>query len=99
MLEPPRVDYIKSLAAGRRDRDEPRIREHLEMLRYGLLANIEVLAYLRDGVRLVANEPEDCLAMRLCEGAEDSFTCHSVSMPLRSLMHKSPVVQVSACVL
>ena len=99
MLEPPRVDHIKPLAAGRRDRDEPRIREHLEMLRYGLLADIEVLAYLRDGVRLVANEPEDCLAMWLGEGTEDSFTCHSVSIPLRDPMHKSRVVQVVACVL
>ena len=99
MLEPPRVNHIKSLAARRRDRDEPRIRKDLEMLRYGLLANLEVLAYLRDGVRLVANEPEDCLAMRLGEGAEDSFTCHSVSVPLRGLLHKSQVVQVAACVL
>lgn len=69
------------------------------MLRYGLLANIEVFAYLRDGVRLVADEPEDCLAMRLSESTEDSFTCHSVSMPLRGLMHKSQVVQGVTCIL
>ena len=69
------------------------------MLRYGLLANIEVLAYFRDGMRLVANEPEDCLAMRLGQGAEDSFTSHVISMPLRGLMHKSLVVQVGGCIL
>src|SRR5262245_54436662 len=65
--------------------DEPGLREHLQMLGDGLLADVEVLADLVYRVRLVAHQPQDRLPAWLGQRAEDGLFAHAVHYSRRTI--------------
>lgn len=76
MFEPLGVDDVKALAALWPHRDQTCVGEHLKVLRYRLLADIDVGTNLGDGTRLVSEETQDDLPPRLGQCSEDGFCTH-----------------------
>lgn len=76
MFEPLGVEHVKALAALWPHRDQTCVGKHLKVLRYRLLADIEVRANLGDGTRLVSEERQDDLPSRLGQCSEDGFCTH-----------------------
>src|SRR6516165_9848536 len=59
--------------ALRAHRHQARVLEHLQMLRHGLLGDVELLGDLVDRTRPAAQQPQDASPMRLGEGPERGF--------------------------
>src|SRR5262245_29188094 len=78
-IEPVRAQQVQALLAARADRDQARVLEHLQVLRYRLLGDVEVVRDLVDRPRLVADQPQDRPAAWLGEGGE-GCVAHEASL-------------------
>ena len=72
-LEARRVDGIDAALTFPFDLHQTGLAQYLEMLRHGLLGNVEMAPDLAGGTRPVTHELEDVAPPRLDECAEDSL--------------------------
>jgi TfoX N-terminal domain len=80
--------------------DEARFLEHLEVLRDALLGDVEVLSYLADGARLVADELQHRAAAGVGKRTEDGIGAHrGLSVAASGPIIKPWLVKVSPCIL
>jgi hypothetical protein len=88
-----RAYHIEATLTLRLDRDQTRFLEYLEVLRDGLLSDVELRGDLVDGARPVPHQPQDIAPTRLGQRLQGGLThADSVSNAPRIDLYKSWLV-------